>query len=92
MHRECSHCHRPFTAGDFGRAESKGMEADRRALGLPGVRFLYYDCPACGGADIFLDLHRLPGEAQEDYQARRQELEGLVRRRGGDVEAVLCER
>ena len=29
MHRECSYYHRPFTAQDFVKEESKGMEADR---------------------------------------------------------------
>ena len=36
MLRVCSHCHRPFTRDDFVKEESKGMEAERKALGLEG--------------------------------------------------------
>jgi len=93
MYRECSHCHRPFTIRDFARAESKGMEADRRAVGLEGVRFFSYHCQVCSSADIFVDLHHLPGESDTDYQARREELQAVVQQRHGRyIEAVLSER
>jgi hypothetical protein len=78
MMRECSQCHRPHTAQDFVKEESKGMEAERKALGLEGVRFLYYTCPACNHAEIFVDLHPLGGESDEHYRTRRSELEAAV--------------
>ena len=51
MMRECSQCRKPYAAQDFVKEESKGMESHRRALGLEGVRFLYYACRGCGHAD-----------------------------------------
>ena len=56
MMRECSQCRKPYAAQDFVKEESKGMESHRRALGLEGVRFLYYACRGCGHADIFVDV------------------------------------
>src|SRR3989442_15827939 len=75
MYRECSHCGRPFAAQDFVKEESKGMETERKALGLVGVRFAYYTCPACAYADIFVDIHPLEEESAEAFQTRRGELE-----------------
>jgi hypothetical protein len=93
MHRECCQCHRPFTAKDFVKEESQEMEAQRKALGLEGVRFLYYSCPACGCADIFVDVHRLENETAEAYQQRRADLEAAVRQvRGQNTAVVLTER
>ena len=86
MIRECRHCHRPFTAQDFVKEESKNMEADRKRLGLEGVRFLYYTCPGCGRDDIFLDILHLESENAEEFQARREALEAAVRQT--DVEQV----
>ena len=86
------HDGRPFTADDLAREESKGMEAERKQLGLQGVRFLYYNCPACQGADIFVDVLPVPGETSEAFQARRAELEEAVRQVHGDrVGLVLSE-
>jgi hypothetical protein len=79
MMRECSECHRSYTAQDFVKEESKGMDAERRALGLEGVRFLYYSCPDCSHADIFVDVLPVGGETEEEYRARRGELEAAVR-------------
>ena len=93
MHRECGHCRRAFTPRDLEKEESKGMEADRKALGLEGVRFLYYSCPDCGFAEIFVDIHPLEGEREDDFRRRCQELEKAVRDFHGDkVEVVLSER
>jgi hypothetical protein len=78
---------RPFAAGDLARDESKGMEAERRAAGLSGVRFLYYACPACGAADIFVDILPLDGESAEDFNRRRDEMEQVVRRLHAEGEA-----
>jgi hypothetical protein len=86
MLRECRHCQRPFTPQDFVKEESKNMEADRKRLGLEGVRFLYYTCPDCGHDDIFLDIHHLEGESPGEFQKRREDLEIAVRQT--DVEPV----
>ncbi len=96
MQRECTHCNRPFTPRDLVREESKNMEADRKAAGLTGVRFLYYACPACGGADIFVDLLPRHDETRAQFRRRRAEMEEVVRRlhdeRGDElVEAVVTE-
>jgi hypothetical protein len=56
------------------------MEADRRAAGLEGVRFLYYHCPACGMDDILVNVLPLPGEGREAFDDRRAAREAAVRR------------
>jgi hypothetical protein len=88
MNRECRYCHRQFTAQDFAKEESKNMEADRKRLGLEGVRFLYYTCPGCNRDDIFLDIHHLEGESAEEFQARRDALEAAVRQTDAERVAV----
>ena len=93
MQRECSHCRRKFTPQDFVKEESKGMEAERRTLGLEGVRFLYYTCPECGFADIFLDIRHLPGESDDDFHSRRGELEATAREIHAEkVDVVVSEK
>jgi hypothetical protein len=93
MMRECRHCHRPFTPKDFVKEESKNMEADRKRLGLEGVRFLYYSCPDCKHDDIFLDVHHREGETPEEFQARRDALELAVRQTHSEtVEVTITER
>lgn len=90
MLRNYAHCYRPFEPQDLARAESKGMEAERKALGLQGVLFRYYVCPQCGYADIFVDVRPLPGEPAEAFQDRWDELEATVRQLHADqVEVVL---
>jgi hypothetical protein len=79
MIRECEHCRRPFTPDDLVRKESEHMEEDRKTLGLEGVRFLYYHCPGCSRDAIFLDLLRQEGETDQEFRARRTELETAVR-------------
>ena len=79
MHRECSRCHRAFVAADLSRAESRNMEAERKAAGVEGVRFLYYHCSGCGADDIFVDILPRDGESAEGYAARRAEMEAVVR-------------
>ena len=64
------------------------MEAQRRALGLDGVRFLYYSCQHCGHADIFVDVHPVDGESIDDFFARREELEAAIKQTHGDNIAV----
>jgi hypothetical protein len=56
------------------------MEAERRAAGLEGVRFLYFHCPSCGMDDILVGVLPLPGESREDFIDRRDALEDAVRR------------
>jgi hypothetical protein len=55
------------------------MEADRKAAGLEGVRFLHYHCPACEMDDFFVDILPLEGETPEEYSTRRDALEAAVR-------------
>jgi hypothetical protein len=96
MQRECTRCHRQFRPQDLARSESRNLEAARRAAGLGGVRFLYYACPACWTADIFVDILPRAGEAPEEFRQRRDEMEDVVRRLhedhgDGPVEAVVTE-
>jgi len=96
MQRECTRCRRLFSPPDLARDESKNLEADRKAAGLVGVRFLYYTCPACRTADIFVDILPVAGEPDEAFHRRRDEMEAVVRRLhdeagDGTVEAVVME-
>ncbi len=91
--RECSHCHKPLSPQELAKEESKGMETERKALGLQGVRFLYYNCAGCGYADIFVDVHPVEGEPVEAFRERRQELESAVRQLHAErVEVVVTEK
>jgi hypothetical protein len=93
MTRFCAHCYREFTRADFIKEQSRGMEAERHAYGLEGVHFLYYRCPDCGFDDIFVDVHPLEGESDEDFRRRRDELDAAARRVDAPrVEIVLVER
>src|SRR5262249_12077112 len=76
--RECSHCHKPLTPQEFVKETSKGMELERKALGLEGIRFLYYQCARCGYADIFVDVHAIEGEPTDQFHQRRRELDAAV--------------
>jgi hypothetical protein len=91
--RECSHCHKPLSPQELAREESAGMEAERKALGLQGVRFLYYNCTGCGYADIFVDIHPVEGETPDVFRHRRRELETTVRQLHAErVEVILTEK
>ena len=93
MNRECAHCRRPLTREDLVREESEGMEAERAKRGLQGVRFLYYRCPGCGFADIFVDVLPLEGETDEAFRRRRADLEQTVRQLHAEgVEVVVAEK
>ena len=89
MRRECTTCRRPFAPADLDRVTSRGLEADRKAAGLKGVRFLYYRCPGCGTDDIFVDILPRDGEFAEDYERRRDELEAVVRGLNADGVAAV---
>src|SRR5262249_28768748 len=93
MQRDCTHCGRSFTPRDLEREESRNMEAERKAAGLTGVRFLYYACPECGGADIFVDILPRHDEPRAEFRRRRAEMEAVVRRlhreRGDELVAAV---
>lgn len=87
MRRMCTKCGRPFEPGDLVKDRSRQMEADRRAAGLDGVRFLTYQCQ-CGAEDVFIDVLPKDDELVEDFERRRAEMEEAARRLQADgVEA-----
>ncbi len=93
MVRVCSHCREPFTSRDLARSVSRDLEHERKAQGVRGVHFVYYACPHCGYADIFVDLLPLQGETPEQYRQRREEMEATARQlQGEQVEVVVNER
>jgi hypothetical protein len=79
MRERCAHCRRPLEPDDFSEVESRAMEAERKALGLEGVRFRYYYCSACDHADIFVEVCPLPGESRAALGRRLDELDEVVR-------------
>ena len=88
--RDCTRCGRPFTLADLSREETGNLEAERKANGLEGIRFLYFHCPACGMNDIFVAILPLETEFAEDYESRRDAMEKVVRGLHADgVEAVV---
>jgi hypothetical protein len=90
MQRECTRCHRPFALTDLSREETENLEAGRTAAGLEGVKFLYFHCSACGMDDIFVAILPLETEFAEDYEARREAMEKVVRGLHADnVKAVV---
>ena len=90
MHRDCTRCGRPFFVADMSREETANLEAERKANGLEGVKFLYFHCPTCGMDDIFVAILPLATELAEDYQARRSAMEQVVRSLHGEgVDAVV---
>lgn len=90
MQRECTRCHRPFALADLSREETGNLEAERKANGLEGIKFVYFHCPACGMNDIFVAILPLDTEFAEDYEARREAMEKVVRGLHSDnVEAVV---
>ena len=79
MRRTCAKCERPFEADDLVRDRSRQMEADRKAAGLDGVRFVTYRCP-CGAEDVFIDVLPQDDELAEDFDRRRAAMEEAARR------------
>jgi hypothetical protein len=79
MHRDCTRCRRPFTLADLSREETQNLEAGRKATGLEGVKFAYFHCPACGMDDIFVAIVPLATEFVQDYEARQDAMEKVVR-------------
>jgi len=90
MMRLCSHCGKEFTPQELDREDSKGLESERKALGLEGVLFRYYTCSACAQADIFVDVLPLQGESEGEFRERRAELESTLQKLEGEgVEVVV---
>ena len=79
MMRKCWHCGKAFTPRELSCEESKGMEFERKALGVEGLLFRYYYCSACGNGEIFLDLRPVAGESGEHFRQRRADLEEAIR-------------
>jgi DNA-directed RNA polymerase subunit RPC12/RpoP len=93
MMRLCSQCGKEFTPQELDREDSKGMESERKALGLEGVLFRYYTCSACGRADIFVDVRPLEGESEGEFRRRTEELEATLKQLEGEgVEVVVSAR
>jgi hypothetical protein len=89
MRRTCTRCGRPFEAGDLVKDQSRQMEADRKAAGLDGVRFVTYRCP-CGTEEVFIDVLPRDDELAEDFDRRRVAMEEAARRvRETGVEAQV---
>ena len=65
------------------------MEGERKSMGLKGVRFLYYTCPGCDTADIFVDVLPVAGESPEVFEARKAELETTARQLHGEKVEII---
>lgn len=89
MSRECTRCRRPFTLDELSREETENLDVERKANGLEGVKFLYFRCPACGMDDIFVAILPLATEFAEDYEARRDAMETVVRGMHAENVAVV---
>jgi hypothetical protein len=70
------------------RSQKAEIESD------PAKRPLFdYRCPVCGNEDVFLDVVRLDGEADEGFKARKAELEATAGRiRAERLGVVVVER
>lgn len=79
MMRECISCHAPFAPADLAKVVSKGIESERKALGVDGVLFRCYTCSHCRHENLFVDLIPLEGETREQFVHRRDELEAAIR-------------
>ena len=79
MPRTCTRCRRPFALTDLSREDTGNLEVERKANGLEGVNFLYFHCASCGMDDIFVAVLPRETEFAEDYEARREEMERVVR-------------
>ncbi|HVK19670.1 MAG TPA: hypothetical protein VM533_22245 [Fimbriiglobus sp.] len=89
MQRDCTRCHRPYSLSELSREETGNLEAQRKATGLEGVKFLYFHCPGCGMDDIFVAILPLATEFAEDYHARRAAMETVVRGLHADSVAAV---
>lgn len=93
MKRNCSCCKKFLTPQELCKAESRGMEAERKESGLQGVLFRLYRCSRCGTDDLFVDIQPLDGESDEHFRARREDLEAAIRQvHAREADVVLVER
>jgi hypothetical protein len=88
MLRKCSSCGKRFTSRELAAEESAGLEADRKAARLKGVRFDFYVCAICGAADIFVEVRPLKGESGGSFRRRRDDLAAAVRELHGAEKGV----
>jgi hypothetical protein len=59
---------------------------ERQAVALCGAHFLYYVCPCCGFADLFIDVSARPAERPEPTRVQVVELlEGTGQLPGGGI-------
>ena len=58
--------------------ENREMEEARRASGLEGLRFLYYNCPKCGHDNLFLEVAPVAGESNHEFRVRKKKLARVV--------------
>jgi hypothetical protein len=93
MRRACLQCSQPLTALDLSKKVSRKIEAERKSRGLWGFQFRCYNCPACGQANLFVDMHFLNGETDVEFRSRREELETTIRQSClGSVQVALAEK
>lgn len=85
----CAECRCVLSDAHLLHQENKKMEAARRAYGLDGLHFHYFNCPRCGHDNVFLALTPIPGETREDLKARRALLESTVRSLGSHRTSVM---
>jgi hypothetical protein len=79
MQHACTRCNRPHTFSDLALDEFEDMETQRQQAGLDGVRFLYFHCSACAMDDIFVAVLPLEEEPAEEFEARYDTMEEVVR-------------
>jgi hypothetical protein len=90
MRRVCPNCHHRLRTTHLAQKVSQNMEVERKKAGMEGVRFLYYQCPECEADTIFVDILPIDGEGTEEFEARREDMEAVVRGLHGErVGAVV---
>ena len=63
------------------------------ACGVEGLLFRVYICSHCSKEDLFVDVCHMPGESEEGYHRRKEDLEQLIEQiPKGDADVVLAER
>lgn len=87
--RVCSRCRQALEAENLSAPESDGLESERKAAGLHGVRFRYYTCPSCNHHQICVDVRPLRGESARQLKQRRDELESVIRDVQSDEVALV---
>jgi hypothetical protein len=74
----CVSCGRRLGERDLLGRSSQIMEAARVSAGLRGLCFRYFTCPRCGHDHVYLEVAPLPGETNQDFQARKEDLARTV--------------